>query len=179
MHDIRMHESRLVAFYRGVGGDHRGRLLSDIHGFDFHELEFNHDYIQWLFPLPEPSGANASAPLLSTDDVAAFQSDDSLRRGLQQSFELMLQFYGLELVDRGANVELTRSEHFSERSGLWLTSGNHNFLRISRMLRSMTLLGQRKHASAFLSCLEGIYADEPRIIGDTTMGYWRRAVAGH
>lgn len=171
-----MHVSRLVAFYRGDGGDHRGRLLSDIHQFDFHELELNHDYIQWLFPLPEPSGANASAPLLSTDDMAAFQSDDSFRRALLQSFELMLQFYGLELMDRGAIVEIARGGNFSERSGLWLTSGNHNFLRISRMLRSMSLLGQRKHASAFLTCLEGIYTEESRTIGDTTMGYWRRAV---
>ena len=77
-------------------------MLSDIHGFDFHELEFNHDYIQWLFPLPEPSGANASAPLLSKDDIAAFASDESLRKALLQSFELMLQFYGLDLVVGGA-----------------------------------------------------------------------------
>ena len=61
----------IVAFYRGDGRDHRGRSLSDIHAFDFHELEFNHDYIQWLFPLPEPSGANARRRLLSKEDIAA------------------------------------------------------------------------------------------------------------
>ena len=91
-----MGDSPLVAFYRGDGRDHRGRSLSDIQELDFYELEFNHDYIQWLFPLPEPSGANASAPLLSNDDIARFQSDESLRKRLLQSFELMLSFFGLE-----------------------------------------------------------------------------------
>jgi hypothetical protein len=78
-------ESRLVAFYRGDGRDHRGRLLSHILGFDFDELEFHHDYIQWLFPLTEPSGANASAPLLSKADIATFTSDESLRQTLLKS----------------------------------------------------------------------------------------------
>ena len=170
-----MPESRLVEFYRGHGLDHRGRTLTDIHAFDFDELEFHHDYIQWLFPLPEPSGANASAPLLSEADIAAFAGDDLLRKALLQSFQLMLQFYGLDVVWRGDNVEIVYGATFDERSGGWLTGGNHNFLRISRILRSLTLLGQRKHASAFLKCLEGIYATEAPTIGATTMGYWRRA----
>jgi hypothetical protein len=58
-----------------------------------------------------------------------------------------------------------------------LTSGNHNFLRISRILRSLSLLGLRTHATALLKCLEGIYAEDPHTIGATTLGYWRRAIA--
>ncbi len=172
-------ESPLVAFYRGDGRDHRGRLLSDIHEFDFYELEFNHDYIQWLFPLPEPSGANESAPLLSKEDVAAFAGDDSLRQALLQSFEMMMRFYGLDLVVRGENVEIVKSAHFDERRGQWLTSGNHNFLRISRILRSLSLLGCSRYALALLKCLEGIYAENAQAIGNTPIGYWRRAIMGH
>jgi hypothetical protein len=172
-------ESTLVAFYRGDGRDHRGRSLSDIHGFDFYELEFNHDYIQWLFPLPEPSGANASAPLLSNDDIARFQSDESLRKRLLQSFELMLSFFGLELAHAGGAgaISVRKTQHFDERHKVWLHHGNHNFLRISRILRSLTLLGCVSYASAFLECLEGIYAERPEAIGNTTIGYWRRAVS--
>ena len=62
-----MHESFVVSSIEVEGRDHRGRLLSHILGFSLDELEFHHDYIQWLFPLPEPSGANPSAPLLSLD----------------------------------------------------------------------------------------------------------------
>ena len=171
-----MHKSRLVAFYRGNGRDHRGRALSDIHEFDFYELEFNHDYIQWLFPLPEPSGASASAPLLSSDDIESFISDNALQRALLHSLQLMLQFYGLEIVRRGEAVAIEHAACFGERSSLWLTAGNHNFLRISRMLRSLTLLGLGQYASAFLHCLTAIYARDADTIGQTTMGYWRRAV---
>ena len=171
-----MAESRLVAFYRGDGRDHRGRLLSHIYGFNFSELEFHHDYIQWLFPLPEPSGANASAPLLTNADIASFAGDAFLGEALLRSFQVMLAFYGLTLATRGLEWEVRRATNFRERSSQWLTTGNHNFLRISRILRSLTLLGHEKYAQAFLKCLEGIYAEERRSIGDMTMGYWRRAI---
>jgi hypothetical protein len=171
--------SRCVAFYHGDGRDHRGRSLSDIQKFDFSELEFNHDYIQWLFPLPEPSGASAEAPVLSDDDISRFQSDESLRRRLVQSCEMMLAFFGLEPAGTGDAgwVNVRRSSHFDERRQVWLHPGNHNFLRISRILRSLTLLGCSSHASAVLECLEGIYGEHAEAIGNRTIGYWRRAVA--
>lgn len=171
-----MTHSRLVAFYRGDGRDHRGRLLGHIYGFSFDELELHHDYIQWLFPLPEPSGANAEAPLLSKEDIAAFESDDSLRKALLRSFHMMLRFYGLEVWAGRPEIKVVRGAHFAERRDVWLTRGNHNFLRISRMLRSLTLLGLGGYAKALLKSLEGIYEEEASTIGDTTMGYWRRAV---
>ena len=167
--------SRLLEFYRGHGRDHRGRLLSHILGFGLDELEFHHDYIQWLFPLPEPSGANASAPILTHDDIAAFTSEPALGNALLSSFDLMLDFYGLERAGHGGEWKVRRASSFDERTRQWLMGGNHNFLRISRMLRSMSLLGLREHACAFLECLEGIYAENPTTVGSTTIGYWRRA----
>jgi hypothetical protein len=172
-----MQSSRLIEFYRGGERDHRGRLLSHIHQYAFHDLERHHDYIQWLFPLPEPSGANAQAPLLSAEDIAAFNADASLRKTLGQSFELMLQFYGLELEGGDDGPVVIRSDTFVARRNVWLTRGNHNFLRISRILRALSLLGLRQYAAAFLKSLESIYAEEPQTIGETTMGYWRRAAA--
>ena len=171
-------DSALVAFYIGDGRDHRGRSLSDIHEFDFYELEFNHDYIQWLFPLPEPSGANASAPLLSNEDIDRFLSDGLLGKRLLQSFELMLRFFGLGFggASDAGPPSVRKARDFDERRQIWLHHGNHNFLRISRILRSLTLLGCSGYASAFLACLEGIYAENPKVIGSTTIGYWRRAV---
>jgi len=168
-------ESRLLEFYRGHGRDHRGRLLSHILGFGLDELEFHHDYIQWLFPLPEPSGANASAPLLSQEDITIFTSDAALQQAVLRSFRLMLPFYGLDLFVRSGDVHVKRGGNFDERRVVWLTRGNHNFLRISRMLRSIALLGHQRYASAFLECLEDIYEEDALTIGDVTMGYWRRA----
>ena len=163
----------VVAFYRLTGLDHRNRSLRDIHDFDFHELELTHDYIQWLFPLPEPSEANPAAPLLSPTDVAAFQSDSALQAELARSFERMLSFFGLEIVPaRGSRHQrIVKADHFESRSRVWLTPGNHNFLRITRILRALTLLGCKVHAASFLACLEEIYAENARLIGPTTMQY--------
>ena len=169
-------ESALVAFYRGDGRDHRGRLLSHVRQYSFDDLERHHDYIQWLFPLPEPSGANASAPLLSQEDISAFQSDEALRKELLESFRLMVRFYGLDMWEGRPAIQIARGSRFAERRPVWLTRGNHNFLRISRMLRSLTLLGLGSYALAFLKSLEAIYRDEASTIGDTTIEYWRRAV---
>ena len=58
----------LVAFYRGEAADYQGRTLHDIWNWNDRRLEDRHDYIQVLFPLPEPSQFNARAPLL--DDAA-------------------------------------------------------------------------------------------------------------
>ncbi len=150
--------------------------MSHVRQYAFDDLERHHDYIQWLFPLPEASGANAHAPLLTQEDISAFTSDEALQKALLGSFQLMLQFYGLDLSERGPEITITRGAEFASRRRVWLTRGNHNFLRISRILRSLTLLGLGSYALAFLKSLEEIYGEEATSIGDTTIEYWRRAV---
>jgi hypothetical protein len=59
----------------------------------------------------------------------------------------------------------------------WLTPANHNFLRLTRIMKSMTLLGLRSCAQALLACLEQLYRGEAgKTIGSRTMRYWRDAV---
>jgi hypothetical protein len=55
----------ILGFYSGVEPDHRGRYLHEIQKWPDDQLESVHDYIQWLFPLPERSGFNVSAPVLN------------------------------------------------------------------------------------------------------------------
>lgn len=171
-----MDENALLRFYRGEGRDHRGRRLADILAFDGARLESTHDFIQWLFPLPEPSGANAQAPLLSAADRAAFAADPALRAALRRSLDTMLAFYGLERRGLSGEVAVLRGPRFGERSSEWLDRP-HNFLRISRMLRSLSLLGCGPEARAMLACLEGVFRDHAAAIGEETLGYWRRAAA--
>ena len=171
-----MADSALLRFYRGEGRDHRGRRLADILVFNEARLEATHDFIQWLFPLPEPSGANAQAPLLSAADRAAFAADPALRAALRRSLDTMLAFYGLERRGLSGEVAVLRGPRFGERSSEWLDRP-HNFLRISRMLRSLSLLGCGPEARAMLACLEGVFRDHAAAIGEETLGYWRRAAA--
>jgi Opioid growth factor receptor (OGFr) conserved region len=165
--------SQLLEFYRGRGPDAAGRRLADVQAMDNVTLEQTHDYIQWLFPLPEPSNFNRHAPVLTGAEMKAFRHESELRAGLISSCEIMLRFYGLKWSEHTSLVEL--SDLFQERASEWLTPGNHNFLRITRILRSLTLLGAPERASALLRCLEGIYQRYHEVIGAKTLGFWRRA----
>ena len=57
--------SRLTEFYKGTGTDSEGRTIAMIWAYSHNQWEATHDFIQWLFPLPEPSRFNPSAPVLS------------------------------------------------------------------------------------------------------------------
>ncbi len=152
--------SPIVRFYAGDAPDSRGRLLAGIQGWDDARLEAVHDTIQWLFPLPEPSGFNPGAPLLTAEDIAAFHRGPALRAALLASWQRMRRFYGLP---HGA--------------GHWLTPGNHNMLRLSRILRCLHLLGLQEEAEALLRDLETLHTSgHARAIGPVTLGHWRRAV---
>lgn len=168
-----MPASPILDFYRGTGTDHAGRTLVDILGFDHEALECHHDYIQWLFPLPEPSGALRTAPLLGADDIAAFASDPILRDELRRSLDLMLDFYGLLRVE-GPAVRM--APHFGQRVPVWLTPMNHNYLRLTRILRSCTLLGLGPEARALLDALEQIAIAAEGIIPERSLAFWRGAV---
>lgn len=71
-------ESALIKFFRGEGTDHAGRTLADILALDDFWLEHTHDYLQWLFPIPEPSHYNARVPVLTREDIAWFRTDRHL-----------------------------------------------------------------------------------------------------
>ncbi len=71
-----MHEELLVPFLRGVGPDADGRFHVDILKFSDEELEETHDYIQWLFPLCEPSMAVPGSPYLVDEEVISILKGD-------------------------------------------------------------------------------------------------------
>ncbi len=155
-------DSAIVGFYRG-GRDARGRTRGQILAWDDARLEAVHDYIQWLFPLPEASAFSQDAPRLTAADIAAFRRDPVLTAALRASLHRMLAFY--RLADR------------ADPPRRWLTPGNHNFLRITRILRSLHLLGLEDEAAALLARLEVLALDRAAaaIIGPRTLAFWRDA----
>ena len=62
----------LLSFYRGESTNPEGRKLEDIWIWQRDRLENVHNYIQWLFLLPEPSRFNSTAPLLNEEVTQAF-----------------------------------------------------------------------------------------------------------
>ena len=168
-------DSALVRFHAGVAPDDRGRRIQEILNWGDDRLESVHDYIQWLFPLPERSAFNPGAPVLTQTDIAAFRRPE-LRASLEAAFRRMLDFYGFEAVETEGGLQIIRSRQFSRQAANWLNAGNHNLLRISRILRSLTLLGLEPEGRAFLAALEALYDGEGAQIGAVPLSYWREAV---
>lgn len=166
----------ILDFYRGEPLPN-GRRLVDIWDWNFDQLEDAHDYIQWMFPLDTPSEANPGAPFITEEASRAFEWDDVLRDRLQKSLAVMLRFYGLErLVLPDDKVMIIRAVSFADRRGIWLWPNNHNHLRLTRIIRSLRLLGLKKDAQALAACLDDIARVEGRdIISDDTTQHWRRA----
>jgi hypothetical protein len=88
--------SLIILFYSGRQPDDRGRYLDDIQKWSDDRLESVHDFIQWMFPLREPSGVNPTAPVLDAATIAEFRSRPDVQEKLRASFTRMLKFYGME-----------------------------------------------------------------------------------
>ena len=162
----------LLDFYRGDGRDAAGRTIDDVWAYDAKRLEMAHDFIQWLFPLPEPSRFNPDAPLLIPNDIAAFRTDAGLRARAVRSLDMMLRFYGLgregDAVMRGPGFA----------NAHWLTPLNHNYLRLTRILMFLRHVGLDREARAIYACLADIAAHEGKdAISAHTLGFWRDAMA--
>src|SRR5262249_3787518 len=97
--------SRIVDFYTGSAPDHRGRFLREILEWPDERLESVHDFIQWLFPLPDPSPVNPHAPVIDHKTIESFAARADLRDALRTSFERMLRFYGFTLVSKPVAVQ--------------------------------------------------------------------------
>ena len=151
--------SAIVAFYRG-GRDDRGRTLAEILNWDTDRLEHTHDFIQWLFPLRDRSMANPDAPVLSDGDVAEFRRDPALRQRMLDALAVMRAFY--------------RFDAAAPRQ--WLHPGNHNYLRLTRMLRSLRTVGLEEAARSLFDDLAAVYRTHAAVIGARTYDYWRRAI---
>ncbi|HEY1867695.1 MAG TPA: opioid growth factor receptor-related protein [Candidatus Cybelea sp.] len=167
---------RIVAFYEAGALDDRGRTLNDILRFDDAKLEHVHDFIQWLFPLPERSGANPSAPVLDDAAIDAFRTRPELRAALRRSLDRMLSFYGFEWIGE----RIVRAPSFAQRSSNWLRPGDHNHLRLTRILRSLYVLGEARAARALFDALADVYDEERRTvrnrISGATFDFWKHAV---
>lgn len=168
---------KIVPFYLGEQRDSQGRMIHEIWIWDFEELECAHDYIQWLFPLPERSAFNSDAPIADDKVIQAFQNDSTLRQNLRRSLTVMLRLYGLQYQESDAGkVVITQSEDYPNRRQEWVCPFDHNYLRITRILKCLMVFGLEDEAQAFYECLRQIYRESRNDIGGETFQYWSNAV---
>ncbi|KAI4216352.1 MAG: hypothetical protein LQ351_001362 [Letrouitia transgressa] len=155
--------------------DHRGRTLATILAWPDDNLEWSHDYIQNLFPLPERSPYNPSAPVIDRATFDAFRSNAELRERLRDSFVRMLRFYGFELhTTSPGELQVVQDSNFREAAQNWVSRSDHNHLRITRIIRSCRVLGLENEAAAFHEALRKVIQETGRI-GVLSQKYWARA----
>ncbi len=153
--------NRLISFYLNEQPDREGRTIEQIWAMTDDELMETHDVIQWLFPLAEASKFHPTSPVLTDKQIAAFHGDARLRENLLTSFCRFMKVFGLAYIDGDVR-------QMSHRD-IWL-SLNHNWLRFTRILKSLTILGLNDEAMALFKFLETKIGNVP------SMSYWRNAV---
>ena len=165
----------IIGFYRGDERNQVGETIDDIFKMSMNELEKDHCYIQWLFPLPEKSKAVPTAPVLCEADIQDFKSDESLQMKMAKATMKMLSFYGLT-INGGDESLIVKGSNWEERSKEWITPRNHNFLRLTRMIRSLKLCGMETWAKALHNRLCKIYEENSGTIGPLTKQFWDEAI---
>jgi hypothetical protein len=150
-------KSKIVKFYSENGKDHRGRTYNDIMNFPNKEFDECHDFIQWLFPLHEASRMTMTdVPLITPEDFNFFKNDKDCQ---DKIFEATMR-YAMFLSSLGQDN--------------WCKDGDHNLLRITRIIRSLRFFGMKIAAHAFY--LDVVRMAKKHNINQKTLDYWSRAL---
>lgn len=126
-------------FLEGTARDDKDRTVGQLLSWDgnFFRLEYTHDYIQRLFPLPDASGADKSLRPAAEEELARIRINDAAKRNISLAYGMMLRFWQL---DGGKYKDPSLRRHWVKRSGK-----DHNLRRISRVLKCLKLLGMSEY----------------------------------
>jgi len=120
-----------------------------------HQAEATHDYIQWFFPLDEPSRSVNGAPVLTELDIEEIKESILVQGNLAKSARWFLGF-------------LERNDH-------WIKKYNHNHLRITRVIKSLRLLASDKAADEFKNIVFEYLGDDLNLIDPKARSFWNSA----
>ncbi len=153
-----MHDQVLLKFLQGIESDSYGRYHKDILNFSDEELENAHNYIQWLFPLQEKSSAVPGSPFLEDEKIIRILQNDT------------------NVQERMAGA-INRMERFYLENDFWLKRNNHNHLRITRILKSISLLSSKENAQEFYDfILRRVECAQP--VTEESLGFWQESIKG-
>ena len=142
----------LEQFLNGTGKDNYDRTYHQLLLQTDEELECNHNYIQYLFPIQKRSIYALFAKTVTKSEISQWHLE-KIRENIHDAYERMMQFY--------------------ETNNHWITPCNHNYKRLSRILESLRLFGLNEEADELFSYLSELYSIYPAIIGEGTYSYWK------
>ena len=142
----------IIRFLEGKTSDHRGRTHAMLLQQTDHQAETNHDYIQWLFPLDEPSRSVYGAPVLTALDIDEIRESSFAKTNVAKSARWFLEYL--------------------ERNNHWITKYNHNHLRITRVIKSLRLLASDEAADEFRDKVLALAGDNLNLVDQKARGFW-------
>jgi Opioid growth factor receptor (OGFr) conserved region len=113
--------------------------------------------------------------VVDAEIASAFQTDRRLQQNLLKSLEVMLRFYGLQFSDLVPG-QIERSSAYPTRKQEWINVFDHNYLRITRILKCLIILCCIDMARSLYNYLQRIYREEGDRISTETFQYWTDAV---
>lgn len=177
--------ANLESFLIGTGTDRHGRTYNQIIRYNDLQLENDHSYIQWVFPTETQSEYNAWAPVISREQAKKLADIGLVKENLHRMFMRMLLFYGVQLM---SNIELEEKEEdtivvitkgrrtswvfHKARIEEWLQNGNHNLLRISRILECLRLFERETDHKLLCKIVNSLAEYKPEIKTWSCWEYW-------
>ena len=140
-------------FLSDNGLDARGRSLNQILTESDEFWERTNDFIQWLFPLTEPSRSVRNAPILTDDEIKQIRESETAQANMQRS--------------------VLRYKEFLAGTTKWRSGYDHNHLRISRVIKSLRLLVSDEAANGFKYWVAGQLGDQIDSIHAESRRHWR------
>lgn len=166
----------ILDFYKGKR-NYYGKTIEDIWKYSDEDLETRHDFIQYIFPLKERSHFYQVVPPITQKEINVIKNDPKLLNKVLKSFDVMLSFYGLiydERIDRIVPRKKTFQYRALEPTYGWLIN-THNFLRITRIIKSLGLFGLKHQGRLFFIAMCDIYRKYGKYIGKETWKFWKDA----
>lgn len=162
-------DSKIIQFLCGRPVEAGGKTMQidTIWNYDHTQLEQEHDFIQWLFPTDEASDFNPNAPVLTLSDIETIRKNPFLQTYIIYSLLVMLNFYGFRHDSEAKKI-------FQVRPEAWPPTP-HNYLRITRILKCLTLCGLQDYAKAFYDALMEV-KDIEKTTPKATLEFWKNAV---
>tara|TARA_B100001057_G_scaffold262663_1_gene262837 strand:- start:384 stop:848 length:465 start_codon:yes stop_codon:yes gene_type:complete len=150
-------DMNIVNFLTNNEPDFKNRFLKDIWNFSDEAIEHTHDFIQLLFPLNERSSAVSNRIYLDSNEaVQSIKANKLATENIVKSSKWFLLF-------------LARNSH-------WKRKHDHNYLRVTRIIKSLRLLVSDHEANKFYELFMQLVDENLKLkINSITLHYWENA----
>jgi len=153
--------------------------LEDLRALSNADLETRHDCIQFMFPSTDVSQYNSVAPVVTNEVIECFKGNKNLRDELLLNLHRILEFWDFAITEENDVIKfLLKPEFMGKPSSEVIfrnTSKFHNFLRLTRVIKSLHILGLEHYALALKKFAIETLKDTIKV-PLTTVKFWKDSI---